>query len=213
MAPGPRPPYWSEKGRSVLGVELASTKLTLAKGRKGSIWQHPELIITGLSKTVAHQMLDIIAVHIEEKRPIDLSTTTDALLTGYTCIPAALSRRRSRITTSTSDFARCTIEETIPLYQIVWPSKDGHFPWHPSATESFRRWQPVLDEHPGRVTNDSAYCAGYREGRDPPRRRVLRSNWPMIRRTSANEGVMTWVRRLCIRRERYFIHVGGCSPD
>ena len=103
MAPGPRPPYWSEKGRSFLGVELASTKLTLAKGRKGSIWQHPELIITGLSKTVAHQMLDIIAVHIEEKRPIDLSTTTDALLTGYTGIPAALSRRRSRITTSTSD--------------------------------------------------------------------------------------------------------------
>lgn len=31
-----------------------------------------------------------------------------------------------------------------PLYQIVRPSRDGHFPWHAMASEEFRRIQPVL---------------------------------------------------------------------
>jgi Domain of unknown function (DUF4262) len=32
------------------------------------------------------------------------------------------------------------------LYQIIWPSNDGHYPWSPHAPESFKEWQPVLGE-------------------------------------------------------------------
>ena len=35
-----------------------------------------------------------------------------------------------------------------PLYQIVWPNTDGHYPWHPHAPDSFKQWQPLLDEAP-----------------------------------------------------------------
>jgi hypothetical protein len=110
-------------------------------------WQHPELIITGLSKEVTHQMLDTIAVRIEENRPIDLSNTTDALLTGYSCCFLDVPKENYFINVG---FARWYYQgNDFPLYQIVWPSKEGHFPWNPRATESFRRWQPVLGEHSG----------------------------------------------------------------
>jgi Domain of unknown function (DUF4262) len=101
----------------------------------------------GLSKDVAHQVLDIMAVGIAQNHPIDLSTTTDALLTGYSCCFVAVPKQNYLINVG---FARWYYKgNNFPLYQIVWPSTDGHFPWNPSATESFRRWQAVLGEHPG----------------------------------------------------------------
>jgi Domain of unknown function (DUF4262) len=35
-----------------------------------------------------------------------------------------------------------------PLYQIIWPSNDGHYPWSPHAPDSFKERQPVLGEAP-----------------------------------------------------------------
>ena len=33
-----------------------------------------------------------------------------------------------------------------PLYQIVWPSTDGHYPWCSNASKPFKEWQPVLGQ-------------------------------------------------------------------
>jgi hypothetical protein len=38
--------------------------------------------------------------------------------------------------------------EHFPMYQIVWPSNDGYFPWSPYASDTFKEWQPVLGEAP-----------------------------------------------------------------
>src|SRR3984957_11439959 len=110
-------------------------------------WQHPELIIMGLAREVAHRVLDIIARRIEENRPIDLNTTTDALLTEYSCCFVEVPKQNYFINV---EFARWYYKgNNFPLYQIVWPSKEGHFPWNPNPTETFRRWQPVLGQHTG----------------------------------------------------------------
>jgi hypothetical protein len=31
-----------------------------------------------------------------------------------------------------------------PMYQIIWPSNGGHYPWTPKASAVFKEWQPVL---------------------------------------------------------------------
>lgn len=41
--------------------------------------------------------------------------------------------------------------EGFPLYQIVWSSNEGHFPWNAVARESCVRWQRVLGEAPGPI--------------------------------------------------------------
>ncbi len=38
-----------------------------------------------------------------------------------------------------------------PLYQIIWPSNDGHYPWSERALGSFKEWQPVLGTMPNGI--------------------------------------------------------------
>ena len=103
---------------------------------------HPEFIIFGLRSETAHQLLNIAVEAIQAGRPIDLSGPTDDLLEGYPCcfVEVPVSEYHEHI-----GFARWYYQGNgFPAYQIVFPSRDGHFPWHPDATESFRSFQPVL---------------------------------------------------------------------
>jgi hypothetical protein len=105
-------------------------------------YKHPELIVFGLPANVAHQILHIAAEAIKNGTPIDLSLPTNEFLEGYPCcfveVPAGHYRENV-------GFCRWFYEgDAFPLYQIVWPSREGYFPWHPAAAESFRSVQPVL---------------------------------------------------------------------
>src|SRR5437667_10027912 len=59
-------------------------------------WKHPELIVFGLKRDVAHEILNIIATGLAEHRRIDLSRPTDDLLQSGSClfveVPVSLSR-------------------------------------------------------------------------------------------------------------------------
>lgn len=106
---------------------------------------HPELVIFGLRSEIAHRVLNISVRAIQAGHPIDLSQPTDELLEGYPCcfVKVPESEYYEHL-----GFARWYYEGNVfPTYQIVFPSRDGHFPWHPGATESFRAYQPVLG-HP-----------------------------------------------------------------
>lgn len=103
---------------------------------------HPELIIFGLPSTTAHRILSIAADAVRSGAPLDLSKPTDALLNSYTCCFAEVPKDQYY---EHVGCARWYYEgDDFPLYQVVWPSKSGLFPWHPDATESFRAAQPVL---------------------------------------------------------------------
>jgi hypothetical protein len=107
-------------------------------------WQFPELIIVGLKREVAHAVLNIVASTLAEGRKPDLVATNDDLLEGYPCCFVEVSKSHYREYVGT---ARWYYEgDSFPLYQVVWPSKHGHFPWHSGASESFVRWQPVLSD-------------------------------------------------------------------
>lgn len=104
--------------------------------------KHPEFIIFGLQSEVAHQVLDLAVCGLNSGAIFDLSAPTDELLNGYSCIfvQVPVAEYREHV-----GYCRWYYEgDTFPLYQIVWPSKDGKFPWHADATDSFRAAQPVL---------------------------------------------------------------------
>jgi len=106
---------------------------------------HPEFIIFGLESKLAHQILGLAVNAIRSGAPLDLSLPTDQLLDGYPCcfVKVPESQYSEHV-----DFARWYYRgDSFPLYQIVFPSREGHFPWHPEATASFRNFQPVLS-HP-----------------------------------------------------------------
>jgi len=107
-------------------------------------YQHPELIIFGLPSKVAHQILTTAADAAKSGQPLDLSAPTDELLNDYSCcfIEVPSSQYYEHV-----GLCRWYYEGNgFPLYQVVWPSRSGFFPWHSRAPEAFRAAQPVLGQ-------------------------------------------------------------------
>jgi hypothetical protein len=106
---------------------------------------HPELLIYGLPREVAHAVLTIAAKAAASGNPLSLDEPTDELLEGYPCVfmPVPLHEYQEHV-----GFARWYYDgDGFPVQQIVWPSKSGLFPWHPEASPAFRAKQPVLGQH------------------------------------------------------------------
>lgn len=108
--------------------------------------QHPELIIFGLKSETAHKVLFNVVEGLSHGRRLDLNAATDELLNGYSCcfaeVPATLYHEHV-------GFAVWYYRgNNFPLYQIVWPSREGYFPWHPKASQEFRQCQPVIGHSP-----------------------------------------------------------------
>lgn len=122
--------------------DLAPYSFTIGLQHK---YGHPELVIFGLSSTVAHAVLSIAVEAIQQGNPIDLSLPTDELLEGYQCVFVRVPEAEYH---EHVGFCRWFYQgNNFPLYQVVWPTREGHFPWHPSVSEKFRANQPVLG-HP-----------------------------------------------------------------
>jgi Domain of unknown function (DUF4262) len=108
---------------------------------------HPELLIYGLPREVAHSVLSIAAEAAARGSAINLAEPTDQLLEDYSCVfvPVPITEYPEHV-----GFARWYYDgDNFPVQQVVWPSKTGLFPWHPEASIEFRSKQPVLG-HPER---------------------------------------------------------------
>lgn len=107
---------------------------------------HPELIIIGLPVKVAHQILATVADAARSSAPLDLTQSTDALINDYMCcfVEVPLTEYYEHV-----GYCRWYYRGNgFPLYQVVWPSREGFFPWHEQATAGFRAEQPVLAPTP-----------------------------------------------------------------
>jgi hypothetical protein len=106
-------------------------------------WNHPELIIVGRSRATAHEMLDAI---VDDGRPPDLEDAGTYLLLGISCRFIEVAQRYYE---DHVGFARWYYRgKHFPMYQIIWPSNDGHYPWSPKASAVFKEWQPLSGEAP-----------------------------------------------------------------
>jgi hypothetical protein len=107
-------------------------------------WQHPELIIIGRSRATAHHILNTVATGLDDNHRLDLTRTTLELLPHTQCCFIEVAERYYH---DYVGFARWFYRgKHFPLYQIIWPSNDGHYPWSPHAPDSFKEWQPLLGE-------------------------------------------------------------------
>jgi Domain of unknown function (DUF4262) len=103
---------------------------------------HPDLLIYGLPRETAHEMLAITANAAKNGCAIEPGLPTDALLNGSSCVlvPIAPKHYRDHLGTAIWYYEN----RPFPATQIVWPSKDALFPWDPAARESFKSTQPIL---------------------------------------------------------------------
>ena len=105
---------------------------------------HPEIILLGLPQESAHGLVSLIADRAANGNPIDLSRPSDEIIQGYPCLFVEVGRANRQ----EYALSNCWLYQgsDFSMYQLVWPSKEGLFPWHPDAPESFRLSQPVLGD-------------------------------------------------------------------
>ena len=105
-------------------------------------WNHPELIVIGRSRVTAHHMLESITADLDLDHRPNLEAPHNKLLPGSICHFIEV---YPRYYPDYVGFARRYYRKrTFPLYQIVWPNDDGHYPWDEAAPHGFKEWQPLL---------------------------------------------------------------------
>jgi hypothetical protein len=109
-------------------------------------WEHPELIVIGRSRATSHEMLKTVATDIELNDPPNLTDPNGHLLLGFKCHFLEVDTRYY------SDYVGFALwhyrKRRFPLYQIVWPNNDDHYPWDQNASNAFKEWQPMLGNSP-----------------------------------------------------------------
>ena len=101
-------------------------------------WNHPELILIGRSRATAHHILDNIATGLDNDQRLDLTEPSDTLIPG---VSVRFIQVAGRYYSDYVGFARWYYRKrNFPVFQIIWPNHDGHYPWSPQASKAFKEW-------------------------------------------------------------------------
>jgi hypothetical protein len=109
-------------------------------------FQQPELIVVGLPPNVAHQFLCIAASASRKGSPIDTSQPTNAFMPDYLCKFVEVPRAKFR------EFAGYCVWYykglDFQMQHLVWPSREGLFPWDSDAPANYVHAQPIFGTQP-----------------------------------------------------------------
>lgn len=103
---------------------------------------HPELAVFGLSSEVAHQVLSIAVAAIQQGHALDPSRPASGLIEGCSCLLASVP-----VFEFSRYFGVCRSYyegDRFGLLQIIWPTRQGQFPWDTGSNPVFRAMQPIV---------------------------------------------------------------------
>ena len=107
----------------------------------------PEIIVIGLLDEVAHDLLDKLADEVEAGRRFAAGEQHDGLVHGY---PVRLLGVGDAQAAQWLPLVGWAYERSdVPCLQLVYPDRQGRWPWQPDVRDGFRRIQPVLERAAG----------------------------------------------------------------
>lgn len=109
-------------------------------------FQQPEVILFGLPGEVATELINLVADEADEGQRFLDGTRHEGLLQDYPV--RFLEVPKSRYGEFLGIASWAYEGEDFAAVQLVWPDKQGRWPWDPSAREVFRAGQPVLGQRP-----------------------------------------------------------------
>lgn len=109
-------------------------------------FKHPELIIYGLDPRDMHRVLNNAGKLIRAGTSYQDGDVIHDLLEGYPCAVRSVNPSwYPKTCTWTLWFYQ---QASFPALQLVWPDKNGRFPWDTGFDESLRSKQPHLSQPP-----------------------------------------------------------------
>ncbi len=109
-------------------------------------FQQPEVVVFGMPEDVAQDLLDALADDASEGRVFQAGERHDGLLVGYPvrffAVPPALKASHFDVIAWAYEGA------DVPVVQLVWPDKQGRWPWDADVRDGFAEAQPVPGREP-----------------------------------------------------------------
>jgi hypothetical protein len=113
------------------------------------IWKSsgaPEVIVVGLKQEISHFLINEYNRLIRNGESFQDGQISGEFLDGFDCQFRALDKANY------AEYLGSNIwlysGNNFPTLQLIYPNKNGVWPWQPEATERFREWQPLLYEPP-----------------------------------------------------------------
>lgn len=102
----------------------------------------PEVLVFGLEPEIAGDLIEAVADEAAEGRAFAVDSRHDGLLHGYSVRFVAVPDHCRTTHLPLAHWAYG--DQPFPILQLVWPDKQGRWPWSPDARVGFRSVQPVL---------------------------------------------------------------------
>jgi hypothetical protein len=137
-------------GWNVNGVSGGSTP---AWAYSVGIWhalREPEVCVFGLPTRTAMSIVNVVGGLVRNGERLHEGQPRDDVLNGYDVVLRVVQPHwYKRFFGAGMDFYR---QPPMPMVQVLWPDRAGHWPWQPDAGEWCRDAQPLLwlkpDDHP-----------------------------------------------------------------
>jgi len=104
--------------------------------------QHPEVVVFGMERVAAEELLDLVHDEVEGGAAIAAGERREDLLHGYAVEFRAVEPGRVAMFEPAVQYHGSA---DFPMLQAFWPDRRGRFPWEDDVQERCRRSQPRLD--------------------------------------------------------------------
>jgi hypothetical protein len=105
-------------------------------------FQQPEVVVFGLPPEVAGELIEVVADEADEGHRFLDGTRHEGLLDDYPVRFVEVPKARYAEFLAAASWAY--EGDGFPAVQLVWPDKQGRWPWDPEARTGFAQSQPVL---------------------------------------------------------------------
>ena len=126
--------------------ELPSFSFTIGHFYK---FNHPEILVVGLKSEISQQLLNIVAIKIAgAKERIEPYKKYPNMAEGLNLafIPVSLKHYKEYLGYASWFYG--SMKKPYPALQMIWPDKEGLFPWEKGYNKGFLKFQPILGKLP-----------------------------------------------------------------
>jgi len=110
-------------------------------------FKHPEVAVFGLEPETADDLLQAIADDVEDGQRFAAGETRDGIVHGYPVWFGRVGAQQVRALLEGFDGPLGAADVT--MLQVVYPDRQGRWPWQEDVRVGFRALQPVLEREPG----------------------------------------------------------------
>lgn len=111
--------------------------------------QQPELLIFGLKSNLSHSMVNIYRDQVQNGVTFEHGQYYEGFIEGFSILMINANEAAHKDYATWSQWYYQS--QNYPMYQVIWPSTQGIWPWEKDASDFLKDNQPILGSIPDTI--------------------------------------------------------------